>query len=186
MVMRTPYARTRGSQQPQSQHGAFVVVVVVFDGVVGLDIVDLMELPVVVERSLVMFLGKGTIHYTGSQTETKKSCSSVDDTIDYRVFVVVDLLQCQHLVCSMYHSVRCSDGVKFMISSFGSKGTTPAEEELIFLVHHPSSGSKHGRNEISEGSHYKYRFLYIYYPYYCTVRLICPSTGVLYKVFVVC
>ena len=61
MVMRTPYARTRGSQQPQSQHGVVVVVVVVFDGVVGLDIVDLMELPVVVERSLVMFLGKDTI-----------------------------------------------------------------------------------------------------------------------------
>ncbi len=60
MVMRTPYARTRGSQQPQSQHGAFVVVVV-FDGAVGLGIVDLMELPVGVERSLVMFLGKGTI-----------------------------------------------------------------------------------------------------------------------------
>jgi hypothetical protein len=56
MVMRTPYARTRGSQQPQSQHGVVVVFVVVV-----LDIVDLMELPVVVERSLVMFLGKGTI-----------------------------------------------------------------------------------------------------------------------------
>jgi hypothetical protein len=58
-----------------------------------------------------------------------------------------------------------------LISSFGRKGTTPAEEEDF---PRSSSGSKQGRNEISEGSHYINIYLCVYalsILLYCTTYL---------------